>query len=53
MVGDQVELRIDLRDLSYWSIARHDWVVLEAARPILFGASSRDIRLRGELEVRP
>jgi hypothetical protein len=48
----RVELRIDRRDLSYWSIARHDWVVLEAARPILVGASSRDIRLRGQVRDR-
>jgi beta-glucosidase len=47
----RVKLRIDQRDLSYWSAAQHAWVVAPDEREILVGTSSRDIRLRGRVEV--
>lgn len=43
----RVQVRIDRRELSYWSVSQHGWVVAEGRRPIFVGASSRDIRLRG------
>jgi beta-glucosidase len=45
----QVVIRIGARALSYWSTAKHDWVMPEGSREIEVGASSRDIRLRGTI----
>ena len=47
----RVQVRIDPRDLSYWSVAQHDWAVAEGNRDILVGSSSRDIRLQGQARV--
>jgi beta-glucosidase len=47
----RVTVRIDRRDLSYWSVAQHDWVVARGQRAILVGASSRDLRLRGKVRI--
>jgi beta-glucosidase len=47
----RVNLRIAARDLSFWSVWQHDWVVTGGPRPIFVGASSRDIRLRGQIQV--
>ena len=47
----QVAIQIDARALSYWSTARHDWVMAEGSRPIYVGSSSRDFRLRGSISV--
>jgi beta-glucosidase len=44
----RVTVRIDRRALAYWSVAQHDWALAEGRRAILVGASSRDIRLRGQ-----
>ena len=51
--GESAEIRFTLgrRDLSYWSIRSHDWV-LEAGRfEFAVGASSRDLRLHAVLDV--
>jgi len=47
----RVTVRIDRRDLAYWSVAQHDWALAGGPRAIFVGASSRDIRLRGEARV--
>lgn len=39
------------KDLSYWNIKRHDWLLENGDYEILLGASSADIRLRTELKV--
>lgn len=44
----RVAVRIDRRDLSYWSVAKHDWVLASGRREIFVGASSRDLRLHGQ-----
>src|SRR4051794_12343627 len=47
-----VTIRIDRRDLSYWDTNAHRWVTPTGNVPIHVGASSRDIRLTGQLTVR-
>jgi beta-glucosidase len=47
----QVTIHIGARELSYWSIERHGWVVASGRRTIEVGASSRDIRLKGEAVI--
>jgi beta-glucosidase len=47
----RVVLRIGARELSFWSVARGDWVVATGTRPVFVGSSSRDIRLQGVAEV--
>ena len=44
-----VKIHVDARGLSYWSTDKHDWVEPPDARPVYVGASSRDIRLQGEI----
>ena len=44
-----VRVHVDARGLSYWSTAKHDWVVDASNRTICVGSSSRDIRLRAKL----
>lgn len=46
-----VSLHIDPRQLSYWSTERKGWLVAGGRRPVMIGASSRDIRLRGSVDV--
>ena len=47
----RVTVRIDRRDLSSWSVAQHDWNVAGGPRAIFVGASSRDIRLHGNVRI--
>jgi len=51
--GESQQLTIDLdsRAFAYWSIARHDWIVDEGLFTIAVGASSRDLRLHGEVRL--
>jgi beta-glucosidase len=44
-----VTLHIGARELSYWSIDKHAWVLAAGRRTVMIGASSRDIRLRTEI----
>ncbi len=46
-----VTLRADRRSLSYWSEAAGRWELAKGARPLWIGASSRDLRLAGHVEV--
>jgi beta-glucosidase len=42
-----VSLPLVTRDISYWDTSRHQWAVQPGCHPVLVGASSQDIRLRG------
>jgi beta-glucosidase len=44
-----VTVRLGSRELSYWSVAIHDWVLEGGRFEILVGASSRDVRLRATI----
>ena len=46
-----VSFALDKSALSYYSTARHDWVAEPGTFEVLVGASSRDIRLSGKLEL--
>jgi beta-glucosidase len=50
--SEKVKLHIGARQLSYWSTAKHDWVVAGGDRPVYVGSSSRDIRLQGRAKER-
>jgi beta-glucosidase len=52
--GEATTLRIHIgaRQMSYWSATRHAWVIPPGRRPLFVGASSRDIRLTGSLDLR-
>ena len=43
----RMTVHVGAQPLSYWSVARHDWVVLPGRRSVQVGSSSRDVRLRG------
>ncbi len=51
--GEEQTVRATLgpRDLAFYDPARHDWVVEPGRFEIQVGASSRDVRLRGEVLV--
>jgi beta-glucosidase len=48
----RVAIPVDARELSYWSISWHAWVVPGGRRTVYIGASSRDIRLLRRVDVR-
>jgi beta-glucosidase len=48
-----VKFRIEPRQLSYWSSDDDRWTVAAGRRAIYVGASSRDIKLTGGIDVRP
>jgi beta-glucosidase len=50
---EDVTLHVAPRQLSYWSVDSHDWVVAGGSRQLFVGSSSRDLRLQGTVEVEP
>jgi beta-glucosidase len=42
-----IQIHIDERAFSYWSVVDHNWLKLSGPRPIYIGSSSRDVRLQG------
>lgn len=46
-----VEMQFAVSDLSYYHTGIHAWTVENGEYPVLVGASSRDIRLTGMIEV--
>ncbi|MFD7811395.1 beta-glucosidase [Streptomyces sp. NPDC059785] len=47
----RVTVRVGERTLSCWDAQRHDWARGTGRRTVWTGASSRDLRLRGSVEV--
>lgn len=43
--------RLSSRDFSYWSVARHDWVLEAGEFELAVGASSRDLRLSETVDL--
>ncbi len=46
-----VQLALDARAFSYWDVGTHAWTVMPGTAKVMVGASSRDIRLTGEVAV--
>ncbi|KAK9786720.1 putative Cel3e-like protein [Seiridium cardinale] len=51
--GDSVTIRFELtrRDLSVWDVASQQWEIQDGNYTVFVGASSRDVRLTGNIEV--
>jgi beta-glucosidase len=49
----QVTVDLDPRSLAYWDIASQRWITPGGEVSVLVGSSSRDILLRGEIDVAP
>jgi beta-glucosidase len=49
--SERVTLRLGRRAFSYWSAAQHGWMLEPGRFEIRLGASSRDIRWRGAVEL--
>jgi beta-glucosidase len=47
--SERVRVHVPRRQLEYWAVEERDWIRPAGSRPIYVGASSRDIRLTGEL----
>jgi Beta-glucosidase-related glycosidases len=47
-----ISISFDEKDLSYWNVKRHGWILENGDYEILLAASSADIRLRADLIVR-
>lgn len=48
---ERVEIVIPAADLQFWSLASHGWAVEAGTYIVEVGASSRDLRLRTEVEL--
>ncbi len=49
----RVTVDLDPQSLSYWDTARQLWVTPGGTVAVLVGSSSRDIQLRGQIQVAP
>lgn len=49
--GQRVTLNLNWQDLAYWDVAAQAWTVPQGYYQVMVGASSRDIRLTGQLIV--
>ncbi|GAA4157190.1 glycoside hydrolase family 3 C-terminal domain-containing protein [Gryllotalpicola daejeonensis] len=49
--SETVTIELDSRAFAYWSISRHGWIVDEGLFTLSVGASSRDLRLSGEVRL--
>lgn len=47
-----VQIRFDLASLSYWSVAKHAWVLEPGRYQVLVGNSSRSLATAGVIEVK-
>lgn len=47
-----VQLAIPLRDIAYYNVSLHDWVVEDGVYEILVGTSSREICLKARIDYR-
>lgn len=48
---ETVEFEFALADLSYWDVARHEWVLENGDYEVLLAASAADVRLTAPLRV--
>ena len=48
---ESVTFTLDPRAMSFYSTAKHAWVAEPSVFDVLVGASSRDIRLKGNFEL--
>lgn len=46
-----IKIVVPARSLAYWDTASHDWKIARGDVQAMIGASSRDIRLRGHVEL--
>ncbi|HTC93913.1 MAG TPA: glycoside hydrolase family 3 C-terminal domain-containing protein [Terriglobales bacterium] len=44
-------LLLDMRSFAYWDVNSHSWKVAPGTYQIVVGASSRDIRLQGQISI--
>jgi len=49
----RIALHLEERAFSYWSTDRHAWQVADGARTVSIAASSRDVRIQGQVPPRP
>jgi len=54
VAGEEADtrVRIEPRQLSYWASDDDRWTVAAGRRPIYVGASSRDVKLTGGIDVK-
>lgn len=45
----RAKINIPTRSLSYWNTSSHDWKIARGEVQVMVGASSRDIRLKGQI----
>lgn len=47
----QVELKLDSRSFSYWSVAKHDWSIAKGSYQVMVGDSSENLPLRTSVNI--